>query len=1654
MAYEDDYEEEDYYEPEEPSSDSGDGWQAPEPEEEEFPLPSMQPPAEEQEADEAEADEAENAPPYQVAGAPQPPPKKDEGYVTDPGLLEQLGEPPKKSAADDEYISDPDLLKQLGTPPSRYVEQEGKEPEPRSVIQRAIDAPGEVISGIWDSITRLIDEPTKEEAEKYLGPSGVLRSAQETGGSLLDILFAIPTTLLSPLQSAIASGMAKITPGDKTDEEKYQEWFDKVGTALMGMGSRVPAVPRAYTGAGPAGRYTLGTQDPELPLRGGATRTPDQMRLPLEPSQDQFRPPQPELPLRTPTGEQGQLPLPGAAGPTPAGRVGRALPEVPEAPGQIARPGTAPGELVTPPAPELPGPGGRIAEQTEMPLRPPTGREPAPLEPVRQGELLPPTGEQGQLPFPHQEAAGTAGKTVAERESRGLPPVVDEQGNVVRPDTQRHGTPGSTAAAGTAEAQPPPLKPRPGEPGWLTEARGPEDYGKKTPPREAGGGMNVGPIDPTVASVLKPEAAAAAARPAETVRGPIPENIGAPQKPGGNIVRPLEERPTGELIQLARRGELSPFMRDSLANELERRGIRRMPEPARPEPPNVGAQLRAREATARQATQEATAPGPVRQFLQDERGGGRLPRFLRDERGGGRLGPRREPGPVTRLLQDERGGGKLPTSYERAKKMTVEQLRAELARPDIKNVQRAVFNDALRARGEKPIPAAAAKTPTTPTKTPTTPKTTPTTPTKAPPGRLAELTDRFKKSTDLTPADKAIRNRIAPDPSWTDHIPTNLRDAAELVHRGYEGVFNSVHPMARAAARAQRALGRKLETQEDFHRLARAIKGLGGKIESIYREGPFDPETRKVIGPALNPILEKIMVDKNSFNAYSVARRTVEQEGKGLKTGVPLKEANEIVARDGKRWGQTFQELNEFKSAMMRMGKHLIGEENIKKIEELNKDHVPFYRALDPKSEMGDMFRTGGGLKVKDPIEKYKGSERQILDPMNSTLKNMAMIADIAEKNEVWRAMERTNSALVKAGKDPIWTKSRSDSPLQMTPDQRTRMKEAGIPEDMIEKMRFLDAKQFAPESQKIRYFENGKEQIRDVRSDIARVGAGMDRAAWGVVTKVLGAPKRWLTAGATLNPDFPTKNLFRDQHTAFIQHDAKLRDMLKGDMYIPFYNAATSLQRFFKPEVAAEFNKWMRNGGANAALVSFDRKLLSAEPRSYASKVANVVTHPWKIPPAVLDILRGASEQLENASRFGAHLKDVKKGRDSPTSAFRGRELTVDFPRMGNFVAIRFLSETIPFFNPQLQGMDRYVRSYKSNPTATFVKTMAAITVPSVMLYMYNNRGDPRYDELPMWRKMLFWNIMTDSWRDVTPEQEKKLRVDAGDPWFRKDPQTGRTQYNYGTIWSWPKPFIEGQLAGSIPERIMEAWLDKKPDAFKHVIDPLIDAVNPFGIPQFMKPTTEAAMNYSTFLKRPLMSEGVERKPQEQQFTRNTTETAKSIAGAFRTVLGDKPAAQLGSPIIIDNYIRQLTGGLGDYAVKMLTDPILNLAQGKTPPPGPEKTLADMPIIKGFVSRFPTSGAESIQNFYEMRKDAQTAKAGGDKFVDEGKSFADLLKAQRDGLERIYADKKMSPEDKRTSLDVGTLLMIETARKGVEYMRKMNEAADKARTRVKQNAN
>jgi hypothetical protein len=221
-----------------------------------------------------------------------------------------------------------------------------------------------------------------------------------------------------------------------------------------------------------------------------------------------------------------------------------------------------------------------------------------------------------------------------------------------------------------------------------------------------------------------------------------------------------------------------------------------------------------------------------------------------------------------------------------------------------------------------------------------------------------------------------------------------------------------------------------------------------------------------------------------------------------------------------------------------------------------------------------------------------------------------------------------------------------------------------------------------------------------------------------------------------------------------------------------------------------------------------------------------------------------------------------------------------------------------------------------------------------------------------------------------------------------------------------------------------------------------MMQALTPSVVPQAVLPVGEQWANKSLFLDRSLLTEEQKKKSPSQQYGPYTSETAKAIGSVVRTVAGEKTS--FGSPIMIDNYIRQWTGGLGKHVVDLID---MGIKSQQDRPPEPSKGLADMPGIKAFVARFPSQSAQSIQDFYDTRTDrkmnaadikalqktdpagAAERRSKSDTYT--GDTFAKQLKADRDAIKRIAADKNMSPDDKRAAMDLTYLLMIEHAKAG-----------------------
>ena len=126
------------------------------------------------------------------------------------------------------------------------AKQEKPAHAPRTVLQRAGEAVSETAGGAWEAAKNLVVPPSKEEAQKHLGPSGMWRSFKETGAGLLSPITGTVGTAISGAASPIASGVSEaariVTGGDPKRSEEMYERARPMAEAALGAVGRTPGI--------------------------------------------------------------------------------------------------------------------------------------------------------------------------------------------------------------------------------------------------------------------------------------------------------------------------------------------------------------------------------------------------------------------------------------------------------------------------------------------------------------------------------------------------------------------------------------------------------------------------------------------------------------------------------------------------------------------------------------------------------------------------------------------------------------------------------------------------------------------------------------------------------------------------------------------------------------------------------------------------------------------------------------------------------------------------------------------------------------------------------------------------------------------------------------------------------------------------------------------------------------------------------------------------------------------------------------------------------------------------------------------------------------------------------------------------------------------
>jgi len=888
-----------------------------------------------------------------------------------------------------------------------------------------------------------------------------------------------------------------------------------------------------------------------------------------------------------------------------------------------------------------------------------------------------------------------------------------------------------------------------------------------------------------------------------------------------------------------------------------------------------------------------------------------------------------------------------------------------------------------------------------------------------------------EKSVDVDVA--KVQEKILFDPV---EIKTSTKD---IINNFTFNWLDKLHPVLRSVREAEKIGVKVQEGILNPYELARLQPGMISRGEHFLKHGTLDFKTLEIKSKPLITILEPITKDISTykeFSAYAIAKRAIEKSSQGFETGIDIQAAKNTIRKLELKYDEksnfipkgiknTFKELGEYQNNLLKYLKDsgIINEKTFNVMLESNKDYVPFFRVLEDLGKDGSISKS-----VANPLKRFKGSEKVIVDPIESIYKNTLHFVTLVERNR--SLVEFVKMIELSRTIDPKAFPEVSKSKPKLTRTKVTREELENVVTDIskidssaLEGFEIFRRTQQQLGKNEVAIFRDGKREVWDLGSDLSRSFKHLNETSQKLVSSIISLPSRTLRAGATLAPEFFLKNAIRDTAggTIFSRNGFVLGlDTARGMM-------TQILSKYGKENSSKIYQDWIKSGGPQSSYVAFDRNYFSNNiSKELTSRpVYNLVKNP-------LEMLRIATEFFENSTRLGefqkAYNNSIKKGLNHKQAVERGgfeaRNITVDFQKMGAKVGA--WNAVSAFFNARVQGYVKLYDTFKNPETRYKALYLSAslITLPSILLW-YANHDDERYKELPQWQKDLFWIFITGEGKDTT-------------------------------IWRAPIPFELGFIFKTLPERALDFINKKDPTAIKNLLKDfaLDNATSVLPIPDIAKPVIEAWSNKSLFTKKPIVPRSLEGVLPEYQYTEYTSETSKILGKLIRQISGDYSG--ISSPARIESTINNWTGTLGRTFTTVLDKALI--ASGIVDDPiKPEETLSDMPIIRAFVVRNPTSGSEYITTFYDKYDKVSKVFNTIDRLQKSGnfeeankllvnlpaestilKSTYKLVQDNEQRVRNIYNSKLFTPNEKRQLIDELYRQMIDISKYSLETIKEI----------------
>jgi hypothetical protein len=797
-----------------------------------------------------------------------------------------------------------------------------------------------------------------------------------------------------------------------------------------------------------------------------------------------------------------------------------------------------------------------------------------------------------------------------------------------------------------------------------------------------------------------------------------------------------------------------------------------------------------------------------------------------------------------------------------------------------------------------------------------------------------------------------------------------------------------------------------LRTQfvDDVAPLATLEKNVAGKVgsaeNSLYKQARLfkgSPEkAHMVVQEQLQPLFKDLQthgIDSKDLGDYALAVHAKDVNEKGINSGFTNAEIEDTIAKLGT------PEMEAARNKLLAVNNNvldtlkqggIISDAQVQGMKEKWPNYVSLFRSFDDNKIDFSNGISKALANASSPIKKLEGSNRQVIDPLESVVKNIFKATNTVDRNKV--------------------------------ASQIGKLAEKDTNGDFIRK---LDSKDDTSRLNVVSVMEDGKKVKYEVPPEVYKTLMNLDKESSNTLIKILQKPAATLRAGATLTPEFSLRNPLRDVPNAFVVSKSGFNPVIDFPvgLWQSIWKGRTVKIGNKEFKTAGDlYKEFIKENGGYGNVVSMDRKLhqetlkkaLQSTNKNYVDlldvKTYKAFLGSFKNP---LNVLRNVADVSETATKVGEFRAAKRSGASPQEAAYRARDL-MDFGRAG--VSVREANKVVAFLNANIQGKSKLLRAFKENPVQVTGKAVAAVTLPTIgAIVAQNTYANDKQKEIindaPQWLKDTFYLI-------PIPGTNQIARI--------------------------PKPFDLAYPFSNTLERAFDFVAKHDKQAFDGFIKQGFTQASVPVMLTGLAPIVEGMANYSFFKQGPIIPKREENLNYPDQYDINTSETAKFIGKGINKLTGGQGSMKnFGSPRVIDNTIQGFTGGTGTYVTSAI-DALLNSTGAVDNPEKPAKSIDQQPLTRAFLVNQSSSG-ESLDKLYNLKtdltKERGSAKQNHEPFPKEPlykmanqstKSISEISARIR----LVENDRSLSSAQKKSMIDQLIQTRNQIARQAMERLR------------------